>query len=86
MEHGGGVKSFVDTLESFEADARVFNEYVKPRENVIWDEKSMACVGWIAASQMLIVSMLSGSNLSMVRRDDTSICSCDICRLEWREV
>jgi hypothetical protein len=28
-----------DTLESFEADPRVFNKYDKPTENAIWDEQ-----------------------------------------------
>jgi hypothetical protein len=28
-----------DTLESFKADPRVFNKYVKPTENAIWDEQ-----------------------------------------------
>jgi hypothetical protein len=36
-----------DTLESFDADAdaRVFNKYVKPRENAIWDEHLMTIHG-----------------------------------------
>ena len=28
-----------DTLESFVADPRVFNKYVKPTENAVWDEQ-----------------------------------------------
>jgi hypothetical protein len=34
-----------DTLESFDADARVFNKYVKPRQNAIWDEHLMTIHG-----------------------------------------
>jgi hypothetical protein len=34
-----------DTLESHDADARVFNKYVKPQENAIWDEHLMTIHG-----------------------------------------